>query len=228
MGTLKRSELEEEIRKNLGGRTDLNDRLVRFLNIAQDRITAAHDFRELRKLSTTTTTADDKYIGLPSAPRQIYSLRLIDGTLSRKLTLVPARDWDRVIPYPEALSTGRPTKYTIWQSTIELYRIPDDTYTLELRWLASPTAFSSDSDVVSDFNEKDGVIIAYATSWAFASLGDKERAAYWYTIGKQMLGEAILRDQPYEDMDIAPGFEQFKGAVYSSDYWANPFIKGVR
>src|SRR3990167_8565002 len=54
MGTLTFTELQDEVRSALGGRTDLNARLPRALNIAQQRLARIHDFDEMETLTTTT------------------------------------------------------------------------------------------------------------------------------------------------------------------------------
>jgi len=82
MGTLTFTELQDEVRSALGGRTDLNARLPRALNIAQQRLARIHDFDEMETLTTTTfgfagTTAD-RFLALPSK-REVFSIILLDG-----------------------------------------------------------------------------------------------------------------------------------------------------
>jgi len=224
MGTLALSDLKSEVRENLGGRTDLDSRLVRFINFAQDMICRQFEFPELEQKTTDTVSKGDETYSLSSRPRSIRSVRLLDGTLSRKLEYIPVRSWDMLIPKPDEWTQERPTHYTYYQNKLELWRIPNDTYTIVIRWSKWPTTLSADEDK-SDYDNKDDIIIALATSWAFKSLGDKERMYFWANAAWDQLESAILAESQQPDREIVP-IPEIKTAL--GEYWKDPFIKGIR
>lgn len=224
MGTMTLTSLENEVRANLGNRTDLDSRLVNFINFAQDMMCRQHDFQELQTRTDDTTTADTATYTLSSRPRSIYSVRIQDGTNSRKLSYVDIREWDRLIPKPDEYSSSRPVHYTMWQNKIEFWRVPDDSYDLIIRWSKWPTALSGSSDT-SDYEHKDDIIVCLATSWAFKSLGERDKMRFWGDHAWRQLAAGIQLDMHDPDRDIVPTSEM---QSIMTDYWKDPFIKAVR
>lgn len=223
MGVLTRSELENLVRQNIGGRTDRNNELVSFLNLAQDQMTRSHDFSELEVLSQASTVASQKTLDLPDKPLSVISLRLIRGSsLSKKLIFIPPRRWDKIIPEPEWHVTGEPSYYTVFRDVIEMYRIPNAVYTLRLRWIKRPTPFSTTTDIASDFERKDDIIVSFATSWAFRSLGEHEKADKWWRGAVYSLKSALKQDWPGPDFEISG--EGVPATV--GEYWKDPFVGG--
>lgn len=225
MGVLTVAEMENEIRGNLGGRTDLDSRLHKFLNFAQDQLARFHQFDELETVVETNFIVGNGRLALPSKPLDIRSFRLMDGSQSRKLVYYTPRQFDKVLPDPDWHTTGRPSIYTSYGHVVEVWRVPDNTYQCKLRYKAYPTAFTASSTQVSDFESMDDILIALATSWAFRSLGEAEKASYWAGVaskGMQLAKNADLFTTDYEpsgNMDVN---------LTASDYWLNPWIKGVR
>jgi hypothetical protein len=101
--------------------------------------------------------------------KDIYDIVIVDGASSVKLVYVPAREFDRVIPYPEIYTEGKPRWYVDYRENYDLYRIPDDTYPIRIRCSLYPTEFSSASQT-SDLLHKDQVIIAAATWFCLLDL----------------------------------------------------------
>jgi hypothetical protein len=226
MGTLTGTELEDEVRYNLGGRTDLDSRLYRFLNFAQTAICRQHDFEELEQLTDDTIfTASTSTYTLTARPRRIHSVRLIDGALSRKLKYVPHRLWDDFIASPAAYTTARTSFYTIWQNKLEWFRIPDDNYNGKIRWSKWATDFAASSSLTSDLENKDDIIIAFATAWAFRSLGEQDKMLWWGNIGWNLLKQAINISRTDPDREILPVGE-IKSVI--GEYWNDPFVRSMR
>lgn len=221
MGTLTRSELEAEITSNLGERTDVSSRLPSILNIAQERIDRAHSFPELETSVELSSTASTKTLDLPTTPRDVISARLEDSSNSRKLAFIPPRRWDRFFPYPETYTEGRPSHYTVWGDTMELWRVPDDDYSILVRYISRPTAFSSGSDIASDFLGKDDIIIAFATGWLFRSLGSEDKARSWESQGMKALNIAIHEDKIRTDYSVSSETPDYS----VGNYWAMPFVR---
>lgn len=230
MGTLIRSELEAEVRYGLGNRSDLDSRLITFLNLSQAQIARYYTFSELQReivgtLPSTAYIEDDKYVAVPTGLRAVVSFRLELGTPeSRKLRYIPYMQWDKHIPEPQQYSRGKPTLYTMFANQFELWKIPDSTLTYRLRYIQTPTPFTSATDAVSDFNDKDDVIIAFAVAYAFDSLGESESATPWRRTGYSDLVRARAADEISPDFTIQP----FPDGVPSGEYWADPFIRSMK
>ena len=229
MGTLTLTQLEDEVRSALGGRTDLDSRLTRFINLAQERLARAHTFEEMQRaedftLGFTSTPATDKFQAFStltnSNPKEIYSVTIVDGTSSQKLIYRPPRQWDKLLPAPESRSTGRPAFYTTWNDKFEWYPVPDKAYSATIRMSIWPTDLSGSNK--SDLDHKDDIIVYLAVSWAFHSLGRREDAARFYNIAKVMMEEAFSEDRDKPDGEFVP--EHGDVSVKLTDYWKDPFI----
>lgn len=232
MGTLTLTELENEIRASMGGRTDFDSRLPQALNIAQNRIARIRNWEELESLYTgatafTSTPADDKFLALPVGIRKIFSVRLIDGLNSRKLTRVPHKTWDRKIPAAQEYSTGRPSLYTQYRSIMEFWRVPDAAYVLHCRTIDWPTAFAAASpDATSDLDEKDDMLIALALSWMFMTIKNEAMARKWWGVYSGMLNDAVGEDAEKPDLDYLPDVGA-AGAVGAVPYYQDPFVNSI-
>lgn len=224
MGTLKLSQLEDEIRSNLGSRTDLDNRLVTFINWAQEQIARPRQgIRELKDLdSSVSTTADQETVTLPSGTRSVFSIRLMDGTSSRKLTFVPERKYDQWVASPTSYATAASSHYSPWGNTLYLWRVPDAAYTLKIRREIWPTALSDHDDTL-DFVGLDECVCELATAKAFRSLKMHKEA-------KEHLAIAglILRDydrgyhSPHPDEEYKPEYSIGDSQL---DYWVDPFVR---
>lgn len=233
MGTLTLTELKDEVRSGLGKRTDLDTRLTRFLNLAQQRLARLHDFDEMEKISLSTfpfaNTSADKYITLPGL-RELYSFKLIDGQQSRPLRQVTPRMWNRVIPAPQEYTRDKPTHYTIWNNTCVIWPLARQAdLEAEIWWTRWPSEFSdSTPDVKSDYNQKDEILIELALVYAYNSLGKIDDAQAHWARAKPLLVEAINTDQTKPDLEIVPGpgHEELLNGL-SHEYWNDPFIRSL-
>ena len=233
MGTMTLSEMKVEVRAAFGGanNTSMDSRLTSLFNLAQTRLARKHDFEELKTrgdLGPIVITADptaDMTIALPTSPRirQLYTIVLVDGTNSRKLTQVTNKEWETRIPYGEEFSTGRPDIYKRWGDTLYLWRVPDAVYQLRSHYSTWPTAFSTDETVTSDLDDKDDLLITLVDIWAATSLDRPDRANYFWAIFKSMYEEAFQQSIYQADLD---GSGKALGGSTSTDYWKNPWYSG--
>lgn len=231
MGTLTFLELQDEVRASLGGRTELDSRLPRIINLAQQRLARIHDFDEMEVLSIgtiyNTGNDSDKYLTLPNK-REVYSLVLVDGANSRKLIQRTPQFWDKRLPLPEYWARDRLQDYVVWSNTIEVWPLPNADYTLRLRWSKWPTDLSSDSDV-SEFLQKDEILIELALLYIFRSLGKEEDANKHAVMLQSLLAEATANDDTKPDISIIPSasdIQTLQGGLGDTP-WLNPFIRST-
>jgi len=235
MGTLTLTELQAEVRANLGNRTDLNDRLTRLLNQAQVRVAQEHskwielETSEDKVLTYTGVPATDKFLAFSSltvSPHKIYSIRVLDGTMTTKLRYVPHGKVDLITPYPEDDGVERPTHYSIWQKKFEWIPIIDQAYTMRIRMSKFPAVFSDASpSAVSDLENKDDLLIAWATHRAFKSLGHKEESDSWFQSYTDSLDIALVDEITKPDAILTP--QPSGDYAVTGEYWADPFLKSA-
>lgn len=230
MGTLTLTELQDEVRSGMGGRVDLNTRLTRFLNLAQQRLARMHDFDEMETTSTVslsnTGAATDGDITLPTL-RELHSIRVEDGSRSRKLVQKSPRWWDKMLPMPDYHSRDIPSIYTIWNNTVFVFPLPEKSYTnlVRLRWTKWPTALSVGA-TPSEFREKDELLIELAISYAYRSLGNPEEAAKHEAIVRRLFNEADTIDRDKPDLEQVGDASQGSQTA-PQDYWRDPFVRSV-
>lgn len=228
MGMLTLLELKDEVRSGLGGRTDLDSRLTRFLNLAQQRLARLHDWDEMEVISTTTITnsggSGDRYVGMPLL-REVYSIVIEDDSRSRKLVQKSPRWWDRLIPLPEYHTRDTPSMYVVWGSIVEVFQLPDKTYPLRMRWTKWPTALSADA-TPSEFNEKDELLVELALSYAYRSLGNPEEAQKHEAVALRLFAESDQIDRDKPDLEMVGDARQ-GSQVAPQDYWRDPFVRSI-
>ena len=107
MGLLTVAEFEQEVLFGLGNRTDIaTDRLVRWLNLGQSRISRGYDFMEMSQvgfaqMNFTGDPAVDKYMVPPPRTKTIHSFVLLDTS-----SAVPNNTSPPVPPAPSLSSVS--------------------------------------------------------------------------------------------------------------------------
>lgn len=228
MGTLTFTELKDEIRAGLGGRTDLDARLGRFLNLAQQRLARLHDWDEMETASvvslSNTGALTDGDITLPTL-RELHSIRIEDGSRSRKLVQRSPRWFDKMLPMPNYHSRDIPSIYMIWKDVVSAFPLPEKSYpTVRLRWTKWPTDLSA-GGTPSEFNQKDELLIELAISYAYRSLGNPEEAAKHEAIARRLFIEADTIDRDKPDLEMRG--DASEGSQATQDYWRDPFVRSI-
>ena len=232
MGTLTFSDLQDEVRAALGNRTDLDARLPRVINLAQQRLARIHDYDEMEVISTTvisnTGNDNDKYLTLP-LKREVFSIVLLDGANSRKLIQRTPQYWDRRLPMPEYWSRDRSQDYIIWGNVVEIWPLPDASYTLRMRWSMWPADLVNANDK-SEFLNKDELLIELSLVYLLNSLGKEADAAKHSAIVSMLMAEAAAKDDTKPDLNILPSASDAQvlaeGGIGSTP-WIDPFVKST-
>jgi hypothetical protein len=233
-GTLTRLQMATEVLDNISrssvgqtrSQTTLANRVVTWLDRAGVKIARQEDL--LFQIATAPTVADQLSYVFPENIRAVYSLRLEDGNNSIKLQCYMPWEFDQMVPKPDTTTTARPSVYIPYKTTntFELYSIPDDSYTMRLRYSYWPASLTTDSSV-SDYTYMDDVLIYYATSEGFKWLQELKDADFWQKRGDEALVAAIKAER-----EAYPDWEQ-KGRGFSSqtpyigEYYNDPFVREV-
>lgn len=227
MGTLTLAQFQTEIWANLGNRKDVDaGRIQTILNLAQTRIARIHRWDELFHVEFAApdyanSPTTDSRLKLPERTRDIHSLRVIDGTSSRKLIRTWPRRADEVHPNPGAYSTRKPHHYVRYADYAELIPVPDKSYTYRMRFDKWPTPLTLAAQQ-SDFEEKDDALIALATNWIFQSLGSYDKAGRWWTTYRDIINDSAQEQIVKPDMERVS--ESIEGAPLGT-YYLDPFQK---
>ena len=224
-------DIKREVKASMGNRDDLDARMNQIINLSQTRLARTYDFSEMLReedftVGSTAVPDDDRRITVPAGLKDMHSIFLIDGTNSRKLEYITTRKWDQSINLQQMELTGRPAKYTRFNDEYILWKIPDETYTIRMRYSKWPAELVKETDK-SDFNHKDDLIIMLALIWGFQSLGELERANHAFSVYKTLLQEAINEDDTQVDRVIAPNNpETGFNSIRLGQTWRDPFVRG--
>ena len=239
-GTLTQAQIYAEVVAGLGNRVDTQltpVRITNAMNLAQQRISRYYSFPELRAdwIATGVITGNpviDKWLVLPPNIRVIHSFILQDEANSRKLIEKPWRQFDYNVPLPEFVPQDWPSYYTRFDLGVAmLFPIPLSAFMYFLRATMLPTPFTQaqpqTSTQLSDFVDKDDIIIDLATSRLWKTLSRPDLALSLEKDALIRLGEAKASAEDYPDMDYSPD-DMTGGVVISSTmYWASPFVMAV-
>ena len=198
------------------------------INTVHKAIARVQDFDELMVLDTTNalTVASTKTYHLVddwglTRPKDLFTLRYMDASSSRKLTRLTTRELDEKIPYVESLGEQKPRWYLRRGNSIELIPIPEEAKNVYIYYSQWPLPLSADSDETS-YEDLDDTIIALAAEITGAIL---ENIYIDCDIrAKAYLNSAIADHRSRPDMTwIARPFSTAPGVT--GEPWKDPFIK---
>jgi hypothetical protein len=204
------SELRTEVRDVINRDTSAfsNDDVDTHINRALRIMANSYTFEDMRKTYSSATIADQKLYNYPTGLKDVYSLRLIDGASSRKITAMNQRRFDEQFPYPEQQATGRPYLYIDYGSYFQLHRVPDAAYTIHMRCSIFPPVLDSDT-AEPLLTNLDTAIIALASGLCLMRVRELEDAEYWHGVYGRAMKNAVEGDHSAEDWTPVP--EGFHG-----------------
>lgn len=148
---------------NYLARSDLTSQIPDFIRLAEIRLRRELRIRQMLKSVTTSTTAGDETVQLPSDFLQIRDL-YIDGNPIYPLDYMTPSVFSR---NSRSFESGLPVNYTILADDFKFAPAPDSAYTLVMLYYSAPT-FLSDSNTTNIWtvNAMDCLL--------YASLGEAE------------------------------------------------------
>jgi hypothetical protein len=156
-------------------RSDLTTQIPDFICLAEERLRRDLRIRQMLKVATATTTADDSTVSLPADFLAMKDIHL-DTNPVRVLQFQPTSNFFR-----NARSTdkGVPTMYTLLGSEFQFAPIPDTAYTVRMVYYYKPTLLS-DSNPSNLFLANCPDLLLYgALAEAEPYLMNDERLATW-------------------------------------------------
>ena len=174
---------------------------------------------------THTVTAYRERLAKPDECRYIYSIRLIDGAESKKLTPMTPRKIDLYEPFGQQSDPARPTHYIEWKDWLQLYPIPDDTYVIKIRYFKWQTAFASGSST-AEISHIDDIIIKSAAIHVWEILGEPEQAAIMTNAVEIALAKCGKLERMKPDLVLKPHMGSV--AISDSATQTDPFVNSQR
>ncbi len=247
MGVLTNTELQDQVREGLGNRTEKDALIVRGLNVAETVIARKKDFPELRQdpVDSVTVASNNSYAlstllvagghETYNRVRQIYSLAVIDGTSYYPLDAIEPREWEKKVPsHASTDRESRPNSYTRYTDTkLYFWPTPDSAYVIRFSYSLWPTTIQhtagvitvggvdntpGEADAVSELEDKDDLIISYATMWCYSMLGNTKKAGHFFGMYQSQLPEA---EKDTTRKDVEPG-KTARNAVRNNEQSSAP------
>ena len=187
------SDLKTEIANYLG-RDDLTSQIPTFIRLAEERLRRDLRIRQMLKVVTASTTADDSTVSLPADFLAMKDLHL-DTTPVRVLQFQNTSNFFR-----NARSTdkGVPTMYTLLGSEFQFAPVPDSTYTIKMVYYYKPD-FLSDSNASNLFLANCPDLLLYgALAEAEPYLMNDERITTWASLYDRGLASLRASDDDSE------------------------------
>jgi len=132
------SDLQSTIASYLA-RTDLTAQIPDFIQLAETRLRRDLRLRQMLKVVTTTTTADDGTVELPSDFLQMRDLHINTNPIQVVEYISPSNFYRNTW----STSVGLPRQYTILAQEFQFAPAPDTNYTLQMMYYAAPPYLSS-------------------------------------------------------------------------------------
>tara|TARA_R100000329_G_scaffold59931_1_gene53707 strand:+ start:1697 stop:2362 length:666 start_codon:yes stop_codon:yes gene_type:complete len=100
------------------------------------------DYDDLRKYSTSTFTANNRYVSLPADMMIIRSVQVIDGSNNR--TFLEKKDTSFISEYNSGGATGTPKYFASWDDfNILVAPVPSSALTIQINYIIDPPEFTS-------------------------------------------------------------------------------------
>lgn len=204
--------IKTEVIARLGGRTDLDSRVITWINDAyyELALTPRYSFFELDTTSTITTESGTRDYSISSITNLWFILGIRDQTNERK---VRKSHWTVFDAKTQPSATGQiPTHYSRFEKILTFDPTPGGVYTMLLRFRRRPNEMTVNTNHLLG-REWDEPITVLSTIKGYEALEQPEKAASQRTLLEQILGlreEAeSLEDMDADDVSVGVRLEEF-------------------
>lgn len=174
-----------EVTARLGNRTDIATRVGRWINYAYFELllNPTYSFFELDKSTTFSTVASTRsYDIVTPNPDLWFILIMRDATNQRRVRRASWKTFDE-----STITTGQPTRYARFGTSVELDPTPDAVYSILMRYRRRPIDLVSGSNMDGLGTEWEEPIVTLASVKGFEALKLSEDAASQRTLLVSML-----------------------------------------
>ena len=150
----------------------LTDTIIgQFIRNTELSVAGAVDYDDTRKYSTSSFTANKRYLITPEDFLIIRSLQVFNSTnQTGDRSFMEKRDTSFITEYNGSGATGLPKYYANWdESSIVVAPTPDQGYAVQLNYIITPPSFtSSNTTYLSEYQQ--GMLLDGVLTEAFAFL----------------------------------------------------------
>jgi len=132
------SDLQATIASYLA-RTDLTAQIPDFIQLAETRLRRELRIRQMLKVATTNTVANDSTVELPSDYLQMRDLHVNTNPIQTIEYVSPSNFYRNTY----ATINGLPRQYTVLAQEFQFAPMPDSNYTLQMMYYAAPPYLSA-------------------------------------------------------------------------------------
>jgi len=178
-------------------RTDLTSQIPLFIQLAENRLRRDLRIRPMLKVVTTSTTASDPTVALPTDFLEIRDLHIESSPIQTLVYQNPSNFFRNT--KASTADSGSPKFYTVMGQEFQFAPIPDTAYTLKMVYYGAPTYLSSS-------NSSNAFLANCPDLLLYASLGEAEpylmndaRVATWAQLYDRGLNSLTISDDAGEN-----------------------------
>ena len=175
-------------------RSDLTAMIPDFIRLAETRLRRELRIRQMLKVVTTTATAGDSTVELPSDFLQMRDLH-IATTPSAPLEY---QSPSALFRNARTTESGLPKQYTVLAQEFQLAPIPDSGYTISLLYYAAPTFLSSTTSSNAFMANCPDLLLYGALGEAETYIMNDPRLQTWATLYDRGLSSLTISDDQGE------------------------------
>jgi len=187
------AELQTTIASYLA-RSDLTAMIPDFIRLAETRLRRELRIRQMLKVSTTTTTAGDATIELPSDFLQMRDLHL----QTNPVTSLEYQSPSALFRNARTTDSGLPHQYTVLAEEFQLAPIPDSAYTLNLLYYSAPPFLSNTNTTNAFINTCPDLLLYGALGEAEPYIMNDARLQTWASLYERGLTALTVSDDQGE------------------------------
>lgn len=140
-----------------------------------------------------TATASTQFVSLPTDFLEMRNIQIDSSPPFALEYLTPERMDD--IRYDNNNPTGKPFYYTIQGSTVELYKTPDTSYTLQIGYFQKVDALSASNTSNFILDNWPDLYLYQTLTHSSPYLMEDERTPVWETRASKIMGELMIQDE---------------------------------
>jgi len=178
-------------------RTDLTTQIPLFIQLAENRLRRDLRIRPMLKVVTTSTTAGDPTVSLPSDFLEMRDIHIESSPIQTIVYQNPSNFYRNT--KASTADSGAPKFYTVMGSEFQFAPIPDSAYTLKMVYYAAPTYLGTS-------NSSNAFVANCPDLLLYASLGEAEpylmndaRVATWAQLYDRGLNSLTISDDAGEN-----------------------------
>lgn len=187
------SDLQTTIASYLA-RSDLTAMIPDFIRLAETRLRRELRIRQMLKVVTTTATAGDSTVELPSDFLQMRDLHL----QTNPVTTLEYQSPSALFRNSRTTDSGLPHQYTVLAQEFQLSPVPDSNYTLSMLYYAKPEQLSNTTQTNAFTNICPDLLLYGALGEAEPYLMNDARLQTWASLYDRGVNALTVSDDQGE------------------------------